>query len=147
VFTGSHQLSIDDKGRLAIPARFRQTIADAYGAQIVVTMGAQRCLELYPAPVFREVVKAITELPANGPARLLRQRFVGHAVECELDKQGRVMVPQLLRQQGALDSRVVLVGNIDRFELWAEDVWNAMWSEGPGSKLADLDTAFQALKR
>jgi MraZ protein len=147
VFAGSYQLTIDEKGRLAIPARFRQTIADAFGTQMVITMGPQRCIELYPAPVFKEIVKAITELPPNGPARLLRQRFVGHAVECEIDRQGRVMLPALLRTQAGLDSRVVLVGNIDRFELWSEDVWNAMWSEGPDSKLAELEHAFQVLNR
>lgn len=147
MFAGSHQLTIDDKGRLAIPSRFRQQLADEHGSQVVITMGAERCIELYPAPVFREIVKAITSLPPHGPARVLRQRFIGHAVECEIDKQGRVQLPQLLRAQAGLESQVVLVGNIDRFELWSEAQWNAMWTEGPNSKLGALSEAFQVLDR
>ena len=147
MFAGSYQLTIDDKGRLAIPARLRQQVADSFGLQVVVTMGAERCLEIYPAQVFRDIVKAIMELPPHGPARVLRQRFVGHAVDVDIDKQGRVSLPHLLRTQAGLDGRVVLVGNIDRFELWAEEVWNAMWSEGPGSKLPALAEAFQVLHR
>jgi MraZ protein len=146
VFTGSYPLTIDEKGRLAVPARFRAGIVEEFGSQIVITMGPQRCLELLPAPVFREVVKSITDMP-SGKVRLLRQRFIGHAVESEIDKQGRVMLPQVLRAQAGLDGSVVLVGNIDRFELWSESAWNAMWSDGPDSKLAELDQAFQVLNR
>jgi MraZ protein len=149
VFTGSYPLTIDDKGRLAVPARFRAGIVEEFGSQMVVTMGPQRCLELYPAPVFRKEVEEIQQQGAahSVQTRVLRQRFIGHAVECEIDKQGRVMLPQVLRTQAGLDGAVVLVGNIDRFELWSESAWNAMWSDGPGSKLAELDQAFQVLNR
>lgn len=149
MFAGSYQLTVDDKGRVAIPARLRAQLAEAYGLQVVLTMGAERCIEILPQQVFRDVVKAITALPPHGPAtRVLRQRFIGFASECEVDRQGRVSLPQVLRQQAALGGRVMLVGNIDRFELWDEDAWNAMWTEGaPGSKLGVLQEAYQVLPR
>ncbi len=148
VFAGSHQLTIDDKGRLAIPARYRQSLADTCDAQLVVTMGPESCLEIYPAPQFQDIVKSIMELPPRGPAALLRQRFIGLAMECEIDKQGRLQLSQFLRSQAKLNGTGVLVGNIDHFELWAEDLWNARWSsEGPDSKLGALAEAFQVLNR
>jgi len=147
VFAGSHQLTIDEKGRLAIPARYRQQLADTCNSQLVVTMGPEACLEIYPLPEFQEIVGKIMELPPRGPAALLRQRFIGMASECEIDKQGRIQLPQFLRTQARLNGTGVLVGNIDHFELWAEDLWNARWSEGPDSKLGALAEAFQVLNR
>ncbi len=147
MFTGSHQLTMDEKGRLAIPARYRQQLADSCNSQLVLTMGPDPCLEIYPAPVFQQIAEAILKLPPRGPAALLRQRFIGMASECEIDKQGRVQLPQFLRGQARLNGSAVLVGNGERFDLWAEDLWNARWSEGPDSKLGVLADAFQVLDR
>jgi MraZ protein len=148
MFAGSHQLTIDDKGRMAIPARYRQSLADSCNSQLVVTMGPEACLEIYPVQQFQQIVDAIMQLPPRGPAALLRQRFIGLALECEIDKQGRLQLSQFLRSQARLNGSAVLVGNIDHFELWAEDLWNARWSsEGPDSKLGALAEAFQVLNR
>lgn len=147
MFAGSHQLTIDEKGRIAVPARYRQQLAEGCDSQLVVTMGPEPCLEIYPAPQFQDIVKTIMQLPPRGPAALLRQRFIGMASECEIDKQGRVQLPQFLRAQAGLNGTGVLVGNIDHFELWAEDRWNARWSDGPESKLGALAEAFQILNR
>lgn len=148
MFTGSHQLTIDDKGRLAIPARYRQELADTCNSQLVVTMGPDTCLEIYPAPKFQETLQKIVQLPSRGDGALLRQRFVGMAMECEIDKQGRLQLSQFLRGQARLNGSAVLVGNIERFDLWAEDLWNSRWSsETPESKLGALNEAFRMLDR
>ncbi len=129
MFAGSNKLTIDDKGRLAIPARLRAQLADEYGKQIAVTLGPE-CIEVYPATVFRRIAEAIPKI-ADRPKRMLMMRlFVGNAVEAELDAQGRVLVPPMLRERMNLGSDVVLVGQFDHFELWPEAAWNASTDAG-----------------
>lgn len=128
MFAGSSQLTIDDKGRLAIPARLRTQLAEEYGKQIAITLGPE-AIEVYPAQVFRRIAEAIPKI-ADRPKRMLMQRlFVGHAVESELDAQGRVLVPTMLRERMKLGSDVVLVGQIDHFELWPAAQWTASTDE------------------
>jgi MraZ protein len=147
VFAGSHQLTVDEKGRLAVPARYRQALDERCRSQLVVTMGYEPCLEIYPAPEFHSICASIEAMENREHAELLKRAFVGRAVECELDKQGRIGVPPLLRRQAQLETAVVLVGQINRFELWAEDKWSAMYGDGPESILPTLKDAFRALKR
>lgn len=147
MFAGSHQLTIDDKGRLAIPARYRLELEKTCAGQLVITMGPEACLEIYPAPKFQAIVEDIVQLPPRGAAALLRQRFIGMAIECEIDKQGRIQLSQFLRSQARLNGSAVLVGNYDHFQLWADDLWTARWSEGPDSKLDALAEAFLVLNR
>lgn len=132
MFSGSSRLTIDDKGRLAIPARLRTQLADEYGKTLAITLGPE-AIELYPQPVFRETAERIKQI-ADRPKRMLMQRqFVGHATECEPDAQGRVIVPSLLRELKALGNEVVLVGQIDHFELWSEAQWTAATHESQAS--------------
>lgn len=147
MFAGSHPLTVDDKGRLAIPARYRQSLADECQSQLVITMGYESCLEIYPAPEFARIASAIEAMDNREHAELLKRAFVGRAVETEIDKQGRVGLPQILRRLARLDNSVVLVGQINRFELWAEDKWNEMYGEGPNSIVPSLKEAFRTLKR
>jgi MraZ protein len=147
MFAGSHSLTIDEKGRIAIPARFRQQLADGSGMQLMITKGADACLEIYPLPVFNEIAAAIQKMTDYRQKRAVSLAWVGRAVETEIDRQGRISLPQILRNEAGLNGSGVLVGQIDRFELWAEDRWNAMWREGPDSKLTDLAAALQALNR
>jgi MraZ protein len=147
MFAGSHSLTIDEKGRIAIPARFRQQLAEGSGMQLMITKGAEPCLEIYPLPVFNDIAADIQKMADYRHKRVLSQAWVGRAVETEIDRQGRVSLPQILRNEAGLNGSAVLVGQIDRFHLWPEDRWNAMWREGPDSKLADLEAALQALNR
>jgi MraZ protein len=147
MFAGSYSLAIDDKGRIAIPARFRQQLSEGPGLQLMITKGADPCLEIYPLPVFNDIAAAIQKMTDYRQKRLLSLAWVGRAVEAEIDKQGRIPLPQILRNEARLNGGGVLVGQIDRFELWAEDRWNAMWREGPDSQLPALADAFQALNR
>ncbi len=132
MFAGSNKLTIDDKGRLAIPARLRTQLADEHGKQIAITLGPE-CIEVYPAAVFRRIAEAIPKIPDRAKRMLMQRLFVGYAVESELDAQGRVVVPPILRELKQLGGEVVLVGQIDHFELWAEAQWTASTSEAQAS--------------
>ncbi len=133
MFAGSNRLTIDDKGRLAIPARQRVQLGDEYGKQIAVTVGPE-CIEIYPAAVFRRIAEAIPKIPERAKRMLMLRLFVGHAVESEIDGQGRILVPSMLRELKTLGTDVVLIGQIDHFELWPEVQWAA--------STADLQTSY-----
>lgn len=143
MFAGSHQLTIDDKGRVAVPARFRQQLAEQSGRQVVITKGPDLCLEIYPQPEFQKITQQIDQMEDREAAELLKFAFVGLAVETEIDKQGRVSLPQMLRRQAALESSAVLVGQINRFDLWSASLWTERFSEIQPS----LKDAFRNLKR
>lgn len=147
VFAGSHQLSIDDKGRLAIPARFRQLLADKFGSHLFITMGYRPCLEIYPAPEFQRIADSIPLMEDQDQAELLKLAFIGRAVETEIDKQGRVVLPPMLRRDARLDGAAIAVGQINRIDLWGEQQWNAMFADGPDSIRPSLRDAFRKLKR
>lgn len=147
MFLGSHQLTVDEKGRLAIPSRIRAQLAESHGAEVVITMGPRTSLEIYPAATFQSIAEQIQNLEDRDAAELLKLAFVGRAVETEIDKQGRVMLPQFLRKQAQLESGVVLVGQINRLELWAQAIWDDMFNEGPNSVRPALAAAFRHLKR
>ena len=143
MFAGSHLLTVDDKGRLAIPARVRQQLADEYGLQVFITRGPQTSIEIYPPTVFRAIAEQIQNLEDRRAADMLKEVFVGHAVDTEIDKQGRVLLPQVLRKHARIDHSVRLVGQFNRLDLWAEDLWAERHGE---SKTAILVDAFAQLK-
>lgn len=144
MFAGSHLLTIDDKGRLAIPARFRQQLADDYGQQVFMTRAHKPCVEIYPASVFKSVAEQIQNLSDGNAADLLKEVFIGHAVETEIDKQGRVLLPQILRRHAHLEASAVLVGQINRFDIWSENVWAEKFGDSGKDALA---SAFALIKR
>ncbi len=150
MFAGSYSLAVDEKGRIAIPARFRQQLADENGGvPLFITIGPKPCLEIYPAAEFQRLATDIQNLEDRKTADLLKQVFIGFAVETETDKQGRVVLPPLLRKRVQLNGSAMLVGQITRFDVWAEDEWTRRYGEGPDSQLnpALLADAFAALKR
>ena len=143
MFTGSHPLTIDDKGRLAIPARFRQRLLESAGPQVYLTRTYLPCVEIYAVAAFHNVVEQIDQMADRKLADKAMRAFVGHAEETEIDKQGRVLVPQLLRKLARLDGSAVAVGQNKRIEIWSEDVWTE-FSGGSNDELAD---AFAQVKR
>lgn len=146
VFAGSHHIAVDEKGRLAVPARFRQPLIDLCGAQLVLTIGPNPCVEIYPAPEFQRIVRDIQAMDDRGTAEKLKQVFVGFAVETEMDKQGRLLLPPMLRKRARLDGAAVVMGQDTRLDIWATDVWEARFGEG-SELLASLEDAFRTLKR
>jgi mraZ protein len=147
MFAGSHQLSVDDKGRVAIPARFRQPLAEQCGGQLVVTLGPNPCLELYPAPEFARLAQDIQQMEDRQTADVLKQWFIGFASEAEIDRQGRLLLPPLLRRRIGIEGAAVLMGQITRFDLWSESLWQERFGEESGAFGGALEAAFRTLKR
>lgn len=125
MFRGINSATLDAKGRLTLPARLREVIAVTSEGQVVVTIDMrERALLLYPLPAW-EVVQAKLEALANveNQARLLQRLLIGHATDLSLDGNGRVLLPQMLRDYAALEKGVVLLGQGNKLELWAQDHW------------------------
>lgn len=125
MFRGVSQLSLDTKGRIAIPLRYRDVLSERCQGQVVVTVDRDGCLLLYPAPDWVRIEQALMSRPNINPqVRRLQRLLVGHATELELDTQGRLLLPTPLREFAGLDKRVLLVGQGNKFEIWDEVTWS-----------------------
>ncbi len=123
---GVSVVSLDSKGRLAIPARHRETLLSAFGHRLVVTLESQDHLLIYPEPNWKPVEARLLTLPAGNPVLKRYQRLVlGHAETLEMDNAGRILLPSRLRELVGLDKEVALVGMGNRFELWNSEEWEA----------------------
>ena len=125
LFRGFNTINLDDKGRLAMPTRYRAELRECCEQQLVLTVSPDRCLLLYPLPEWENIERKISKLSSlDKKAKRLQRLLVGHATECEMDSQGRVLIFDPLRRFAALEKRVVLVGQGNKFEIWDEDTWN-----------------------
>jgi MraZ protein len=124
-FRGVTQLALDAKGRLAVPARHRDTLGNG-DARLVITADPSRCLLLYPLAAWEPIQARLMALSSfDERIRSLQRLIVGHADDVELDAAGRILVPAALRQYARLDQHVVLVGQGRRLELWDDAAWQA----------------------
>lgn len=120
MFMGEYKHNIDAKGRIIIPAKFRQDL----GEKFVVTRGMDDCLFGYPMDEWEKFQNKINELPVSKKdARYFTRFFFSAAVECEFDKQGRINIPSNLRGYAKIAKKCVVVGVSNRFEIWSEDLW------------------------
>ena len=118
---GEYNHTIDAKGRLIIPARFRELL----GEEFILTKGLDGCLSIYPMDAWEAFETKLRALPlTNKNARTFTRFFVAGATNCELDRQGRILVPQTLREFVGLEKEVVLTGNLDRIEIWSKEKWS-----------------------
>ncbi len=146
MFKGVHHLAVDDKGRLAIPARYRLALAEQCDSQLVITVGPNPCLEIYPLPEFERIVRDIQAMEDREQAETLKQWFVGFAADTEIDKQGRVLLPPMLRKRVQLDGAAVLMGQDSRFDLWAATEWEQRFGEAV-DRMPALQSAFPTIRR
>lgn len=124
MFQGAAALSLDAKGRLAIPARHRDALTAGSNGQLVITAHPHRCLLVYPAPAWTPIRDKVLAAPSLEPrAALLKRLLVGFARDEEMDGAGRVLVAPELRQYAQLDKQVWLVGQGAHFELWSDAGW------------------------
>ena len=120
MFMGEYNHTIDPKGRLIIPAKFREALGDEF----VVTKGLDGCLFVYANTEWNNFEEKLRTLPlTNKNARQFTRFFLAGAAACEVDKQGRILIPQVLREFAKLEKDVVLVGVSSRIEIWSKEVW------------------------
>lgn len=121
MFMGEYSHTIDTKGRLIIPSRFREELGETF----VVTKGLDGCLFVFSDEEWRAFEIKLKSLPlTNKNARQFARFFVAGATPCELDKQGRILLPATLREFAGLEKDVVLTGMLNRIEIWSKEKWN-----------------------
>jgi MraZ protein len=123
-FEGRSRHTLDEKGRLAIPARFKEVLENRGNSSLVVT-NLNNCLVAFAGDDWQKIKEKAASLPMfDAAANIYFRYFVSGAVECSL-KQGRILIPQDLRELAQLRKEVVLVGQLNRFEIWDKDRWDA----------------------
>jgi MraZ protein len=126
VFKGTYHHRIDGKGRLPVPAAFRRGLAAERAGSVVVTL-LDQCLACYPPAEWARLEVQLQALPAfSRPVKALVRVLASRAADCEIDVQGRVLVPQPLRVAAGLRQDVVVVGVLNRFEVWAPENWDSL---------------------
>ena len=150
MFRGVSTINLDAKGRLAIPTRYRAELQESCDCQMIVTIamdercaGEPGCLWLYPLPEWEKLEHTISKLPTlHKMAGKLRRFLIGNATECEMDAQGRLLLPEKLRKFAGMEKHIVLVGQLNKFEIWNEVAWNEKENElmnGDDTSDADLE--------
>jgi len=126
LFRGVNQISLDGKGRMAMPTKYRKEILDCCRGQLVITVDRDMCLLIYPLEEWEEIERKLAKLPSlNKAARRLQRLLIGHATEVEMDGHGRILIPPPLREFANFEKRVVLIGQGHKFELWDAQRWEA----------------------
>jgi len=121
VFTGKYRHSLDDKNRIIVPSKFR-TMLDG---RFMATRGLDGCLACYPSDEFTRYIDGLSSLPVEKrEVRQYLRMILANAVECEMDSQGRVVIQQELRDSASIKKEIVIIGARNRFEVWAEDVYD-----------------------
>jgi len=121
MFMGKYQNSIDVKGRMIIPSKYR----DVLGHRCVVTTGMDKCLYIYSIQEWEKFMEKLAALPVSDKdSREFMRHFYSNASECEIDKQGRIGIPQDLRDYAKMEKDLVTVGVLDKIEIWSKDEWD-----------------------
>ncbi|HAU93469.1 MAG: division/cell wall cluster transcriptional repressor MraZ [Pseudomonadota bacterium] len=125
MFRGANAINLDSKGRLAIPTKHRQPLLDDCAGQLICTIDTQQsCLLLYPLPEWEEIELKLSKFSSNIEQERRKIRLLlGYAIDCEMDKSGRVLIPVPLRNHAKLDKEILLVGQLNKFEIWNSEIW------------------------
>lgn len=120
MFRGEYEHNIDAKGRLIVPSKFRETL----GNEFVATKGLDGCLFVYPISEWEKIEEKFSEVPlTTKDARKFSRFFFAGATTCEVDKQGRILLPNVLRKYAGLEKEIVSVGVLHRIEIWDREKW------------------------
>lgn len=143
MFRGINSIHIDGKGRLAVPTKYRSALGMDDGASLVVTIDTEEtCLLLYPLKEWQVIEDNLQKLPSfDATARRIQRLLIGHATDVTLDGNGRLLLPPLLREYAKLDKRVLMIGQSNKFEVWAESIWDAKrdeWLHDESTSLAQM---------
>lgn len=125
---------------MAVPAKYRDRLRDCCGGRLVVTVSRDPCLLIYPLPEWEKVEARVEALSSMDPqVARFKRLLLGRAEDLDMDSQGRVLIPARLRDGVQLDRQVTLVGVVNKFELWAQDRWDALNAEGLDETLEGLE--------
>ncbi len=139
MYSGTTELTIDAKGRLAVPARYRGSLQQDCGGRLTITLSTDKCLQIYPQPAWEAFADRLLQLPAlDARAKRLQRLFLGSAEEVTMDKQGRVQLTPYLRSQAGLERTAYFVAQGRKFELWDAATWEQYQQE------VELDVDFLA---
>ncbi len=140
MFMNEYNHSVDIKGRIIVPSKLREEL----GEKFVLTVGLDGCLFMYPFSEWEKFVEQLVNLPGSAVSRNIQRYFMSNASECEVDKQGRFLVPQKLREAAGIDieGKVVLVGVINKIELWSKEKWD----EINNFSMMDMTEAAEAIE-
>jgi len=146
MFQGINDLNLDAKGRMSLPARYRDSIQASCEGSLVVTVDVDRCLLIYPTPEWQIIQQKLMALPSiQKQARRLQRLMQGHATECEVDGNHRILIPPPLRNFAGITKHAVLIGQGNKFELWDQETWEKMrerWLKEE-NKLSDISEALE----
>jgi len=149
MYRGASGINIDVKGRMAVPTRYRASLLGDHACVVLTIDTEEKCLLLYPMAIWEEIEAKLAALPAFDPqARRIQRLLIGHATETEIDSQGRILLPPLLREYAGLEKRVVMVGQGRKFELWDEGHWQARrqsWLAETAGREGDLPDELRKL--
>ena len=128
-FSGKYYYAVDPKGRIIIPAPFREIVTSNYSSKLYITNAPfDKCLYIYPMEEWNKLQDQVRTKPRSDEAiRFFLRRVIASAVETEMDKQGRILVPAALREDANINSNVVMAGQIERIELWDRNEWDILF--------------------
>jgi MraZ protein len=141
MFRGTFEHTLDGKGRLSIPSKFREVLIGKNDDRIIITnfnIAGMRCLDVYPLDEWLRFEEEIRKKPKFDPAMVVFQSYyLGGASECAVDKQGRILIPPLLRQHASLKRDVVLVSALEKFRVWDRDNWKKVFADSEDKLMQD----------
>jgi MraZ protein len=128
-FSGKYYYTVDPKGRIIIPAPFREIISSNYSSKLYITNAPfDKCLYVYPLEEWNKLQEQVRTKPRSDEAiRFFLRRVIASAIEIEMDKQSRVLIPAALREDANINTNVVVVGQLERIELWARNEWDVLF--------------------
>ncbi len=126
MFRGCSTLSVDSKGRVSVPSRYRERLSEMAGGQLVLTLNPlDRSLWLYPLPEWQAIETKLAQLSDfDKQGRRTKQMMRGYASDCQVDGQGRILIPQNLREYANIGKQAVILGQGNKFEIWDEALWS-----------------------
>ena len=142
MFIGEYHHSVDDKGRLIIPSKFREEL----GNNFIITRGIENCLFVYSLDSWNEIVRKIESLPfTKKDARTFTRFFLSGASEAEFDKQGRINITSPLISYAKITKECIVIGTGDRLEIWSEELWNEFFTSAKDSMSDIAENLFESV--
>lgn len=124
MFRGRFEHSVTDKGRVSVPSKFREVVREKYNGETLIITNFDKCLLAYPLREWNALEKKVSEFPQFREEVISFLRYLmGGAIDCPIDGQGRVLIPQSLRIHARINREVVMIGMLNKFEIWASEIW------------------------